>query len=275
MIDLVCEYYRIVENHMFEKAQDLLRKRAPEKRGDFSGIVRNVESPGGLWVGIVFCGYCGGCLTFNRNQKPYTPKSGEQKISYTSVYRCGKRIDDPNFCKGQSVYRTEPLDKKVDTIVREFLSNIKMLSESEMLKSSASHQNSMLRFSLEQAENALNKAQTDMASVQDEAIKALTGESTFSPEFVKGLISKQTAVLDAAKNEYERLLKEAADEEKLTAEQLTNIHLIKTWADIYDAAEIKQKRMIVAAIVEKVKVFKEDNIDISLKLTMEQFLHGA
>lgn len=46
----------------------------------------------------------------------------------------------------------------------------------------------------------------------------------------------------------------------------------RSWADSFSNAPFDQKRVIIAAIVEKVSVMDIDHIEVTMKLTARQYL---
>lgn len=45
-----------------------------------------------------------------------------------------------------------------------------------------------------------------------------------------------------------------------------------TWADTYDTSPVEKKRIVIAAVVEKVSVLDKDHVEVVLFLSMLQFL---
>lgn len=241
------------------------------EKGDYHGAVRSIGTDNGLLTGIVYCGHCGGRLTFNRNNTPYTVQ-GQKKSFWRTLYRCGRRVDDRTACAGKTTYRSDLIDERVDQVIREFFRNVRTLNKAEMLRAAMQQEKSHLAIALKQSESALKKAQKDMSALEDEAIKAVTGDGAYSVDFINTLVLKQRSTLENAKAELDRLTKEVAEETQRQSSRMVDIEQIHTWADVYEKAEFKHRRTIVAAIVERVTVRAVDDIDIELKLTAKQFL---
>lgn len=83
---------------------------------------------------------------------------------------------------------------------------------------------------------------------------------------------KQQAALDAAREEYQRiLLVNQAEEESLENKRL-QAKKVAEWAGIFAAAPMSQKRMILSEIVDRIEIGKGYKINIVFKLTAQQFI---
>ena len=70
--------------------------------------------------------------------------------------------------------------------------------------------------------------------MEDEAVKALTGEARLDLSIINQLMPKQKAALEQAKEEYQRiLLANQAEEETLTAKRM-EIQKTLEWAEMFD-----------------------------------------
>ncbi|MDD3335975.1 MAG: SH3 domain-containing protein [Eubacteriales bacterium] len=125
---------------------------------------------------------------------------------------------------------------------------------------------------LRDAEAAIEKATKAVAALEEEAIKALTGESRIDLSIINQILPKQKTALDQAHKEYQRIvLENQAEEESLTAKRLQITKTLE-WAKLFDNASTEAKQMIIANIVEHVTVNRGYKIDVKLKLTARQFL---
>lgn len=72
------------------------------------------------------------------------------------------------------------------------------------------------------AEAALKKAQAEMTALEDETVRALTGESTMDIAFLNSLIPKRKANLEGAQNEDVASAAKLQTWKRRTAQQITN-----------------------------------------------------
>ena len=122
------------------------------------------------------------------------------------------------------------------------------------------------------AQAAMEKAAKAVAALEEEAIKALTGESQLDLAIINQLMPKQKATYEQARQEYERILLEnQAEEDRLAAKRL-QINKTLEWAALFDETSREAKQMIISQIVERVDVGRDYQISVKLKLTAEQFM---
>lgn len=112
----------------------------------------------------------------------------------------------------------------------------------------------------------------DMAVLEEEAIKTITGEGAYTVELINRLMPIQREKLSKAHEEMTRLNEEMKQEVERRAEHIAEIEQIHTWADSFEAAAFDHKRTIIAGVVEKVVVANVKEIEVVLKLTARQFL---
>ena len=111
-----------------------------------------------------------------------------------------------------------------------------------------------------------------MNALEEEAVKALTGESQLDLSVVNAMIIKHRARRDAA----EQAIEEAR--ERLEQEQITNketqaqIDEMLSWVDCYDKANVETKHMIISRIIERVEIKARNKIHIKFKISLDQFM---
>ena len=125
---------------------------------------------------------------------------------------------------------------------------------------------------LKDAEAAIEKASKAVAALEDEAVKALTGEARLDLSIINQLMPKQKAALEQAEEEYQRiLLANQAEEETLIAKRM-EIQKTLEWAEMFDTAPRETKQMILASLIERVIVGRGYKINVQFKLSARQFL---
>ena len=128
----------------------------------------------------------------------FRPSSGKPSAS-------PHRVSNHNGCQGQATYNLEKIDEAVLTVVRRYFRSISSLPTSEMLRAASDRVRSVNDNALEKAEAVLKKAQAEMSALEEEAVKALTGESKMDLYFINYLIPKRRANLEKALAETERI----------------------------------------------------------------------
>ena len=157
-------------------------------------------------------------------------------------------------------------------VVRSFFARISRVPEAAQVKAAMRREESTQAKALADAAAAVDKAAKAVAALEDQAIKALTGESQLDLGIINQLMPKQKAALEAAREEYQRiLLVNQAEEETLEAKRLQAKKMAE-WGHLFEDAPEAQKRMILAEIIDRIEVRRGYQVTIRFKLTARQFL---
>ena len=263
------EALRIVDDYYFYKAIEIIRERGREFTEKRSVALRT--DGGGLLTGIIYCAECGERLCINHCKKKRHTRDGEQAYRW-NVYRCYRKTNSKNTCAGQSTYNAEKVEEAVLSVVRSFFARIRRLPEDAQVKAAMRREENTQAKALKDAEAAIEKASKAVAALEDEAVKALTGEARLDLSIINQLMPKQKAALEQAKEEYQRiLLANQAEEETLTAKRM-EIQKTLEWAEMFDTAPRETKQMILASLIERVTVGRGYKINVQFKLSARQFL---
>lgn len=263
------EELRIVDDYYFYKAIELINDRGKEIREGRRNPLRT--DAGGLLTGIIYCAECGQRLCINHCKKMLSTTTGKREYHW-DVYRCYRKLNSRHSCVGQTTYNAAKIEEVVIDIVRSFFARVKRMPQEAQLKAAMSREESTQAKALKDAAEAMDKAAKAVAALEDEALKALTGESRLDLSIINQIMPKQKAALDQAREEYQRiLLANQAEEETLAAKRL-QIKKTLEWAELFDSASREVKQMIILNIVERVTVGRGYKIDVKLKLTAQQFL---
>lgn len=221
-------------------------------------------------TGLIYCGECGERLTFNHCRKVVENSTGRHEYTW-DVYRCFRKINYRESCAGQSTYAAWKIEDVVLDVVRSFFDRIRRIPEASQLKAVMRREESTQAKDLADAA-AVDKAAKAVAALEDQAIKALTGESALDLGIINHLMPKQKAALEAAREEYQRVLMvNQAEEEMLEAKRL-QARKMAEWGQLFEDAPLSQKQMILAEIIDRVEVRRGYQVTIKFKLTARQFL---
>lgn len=263
------EELRIVDDYYFYKAIEIMKGRSNERRNDSATPLRT--DSGGLLTGFIYCAECGERLSINHCKKKRSTRSGGCEYRW-DVYRCYRKANSRYTCTGQSTYTAEHVEKVVLGVVRMFFERIKHIPQESQIKAAMKREESTQYNALKEAEAALEKATKAVQALEDEALKALTGESRLDLSIINQLMPKQKALLEQAKEEYQRVLLVNQAEEERLMEKREQFHQTLKWADMFDAAPRETKHMILASLIDRVEVGSGYRIEIKLKLSARQFL---
>lgn len=127
---------------------------------------------------------------------------------------------------------------------------------------------------MQHAEVELGAANKAMQVLEAEAMKALTGEGGLDITMVNQMLPKCRERIETAQREYERVCKAAGEAKAAEANRTEEIAMMRSWADTFDTASLDAKRMVVAALVDRIEVRRGYNITIKFRLTEAQFLEN-
>ena len=111
-----------------------------------------------------------------------------------------------------------------------------------------------------------------MDALEDQAIKALTGENQLDLEIVNSMLVKHRAKMEAALT----AMQEAED--RLQAEERNNrttrleIEEIQSWVERYDEITPEAKHMVIARLVDRIEVGRGSKVHIQMKVALEQLI---
>lgn len=268
------ENLRIIDDELFDSAEQAIVNRIPVRRDDRHGSSRSIDGPRALLTGIIFCKSCGSRLAFNHSVRRKTLKSGEIRDYPSDYYRCYKKLDAPEQCTGKAFFNAPRVEETVLEVVRGFFDSVKKKPKAEMLRAAMSSESNVLDMAIKRAQRTFEQAKRAYDMIQDEAIKALTGDGAYTTEMINVLMPKQKAALDEAQAEYERLSKERNQEMKRRSAHTSQIKKMQTWADSFDSQDTDEKRQIIASVVEKVIVGDDYKVQVVFNITAAQYLGG-
>ena len=130
----------------------------------------------------------------------------------------------------------------------------------------------LLQTSYRQAEEEFQKASRQVAALEEETVKALTGESQLDLSVVNGMLLKHRAKLE----ECQRTMEEAKAKKKAEAENnkaaQAQVKEMLTWVERYDKATVEAKHMIIAVLVDRIEIGENYEVHIQFKVSAEQFI---
>lgn len=117
----------------------------------------------------------------------------------------------------------------------------------------------------------LSKSEEQLAKLQLEIGKTLTGDSLYSPEDLTQAIK----VLKARITEASQKMQELQDEEESRRRGVELItpayNQFKSWADEFDSASMEQKKMIACQLFRRIEVGRDYAISVEMNMTYQQF----
>ena len=264
----VQEHLRIIDDNTFEKVQDMLKARS-RKNEPFRSAPLNTRGMS-LLAGNIFCGHCGArlCITTSGKGRRRADGTDEVRIRYT----CQTKSRTHGDCDGQTGYTVGKLDAIIDTIIRGIFSKVRSLSRAEVLNACSQNDMAARKAMLQKAKREYEKAESDLQSLKNEIVKALTGESAFSPELLNGVIQEQEKKCRELRETLANSEHEVSDSESRLSLMGRQYDDLLEWAAVYESASMSAKKMIVSHIIERVDVFRGYELKLTLNISVEQFL---
>jgi len=181
------EYLRIVDDEIFDRAQQLVRERSRKNSMDRTAPMSNRGR--GILSGNIFCGHCGGRLTATTSGRARINADGqkEKRICYVCYNKSRKRKE----CDGPCSYTSSWVDDAVIDALRDLFAQLTGLPKDEIIDRIFENKLEDLKIQLAQANESLQKESDELQAYEAEIIKCLTGKSRFSDEVLSKQIDRQ------------------------------------------------------------------------------------
>ena len=124
-----------------------------------------------------------------------------------------------------------------------------------------------------QAVKDYEKAQKQVNALEEEAVKALTGESQLDLKVVNAMLLKHREKLEAAQREMEETRNRVEQEDQNKKATKAQVDELRTWGEIYDGAKAEIRHMIIGRLVERIDVEEGNKITIKYRVSFEQFMN--
>lgn len=264
------EHWKIIDRAMFDRCQRTVKERAPRFRTNDCHIPVRTDVRC-LLSGVLFCANCGERMCYAHNTTKRKLADGTIRVYERDMYRCYRKISSRNSCTGQTAYDMNLIDPAVEAEVRKFLVRLGERPKEELTGIATARNVEIYKITLRQAEKDCDNIQKQVTALEEEAVKALTGESKLDLAVVNTMLVKhrarlneaQLAVIDAqAKLEAET---QNAKETKARVEELLS------WAECFDKANTGTKHMIMARLIDRVEISAGYKIHIKFRISLAQF----
>ena len=130
----------------------------------------------------------------------------------------------------------------------------------------------MKRVAYKQAEKDFQNAQKQVTALEEEAVKALTGESQLDLSVVNSMLVKHRAKLETAQRAMEDARTRMEAEKENAKATKAQIDELISWAECFEAADIGTKHLIVARLIDRIEVKTGYKVHIKFKISLKQFL---
>ena len=263
----VIKELQIIPPDMYEKAQDILKKRNTDA-ADARQYPMNVKSRC-LLNGKVHCADCGSRLTITTNGRFNYDENGEKykRLRYSCYGKTRKQTD----CQGQTGYSSNRLDSVVDGVIRHIFDCMKSIPKSEVVNSGLAALQKEQESRYKTAQREYIKEAADLAELKAEVLKAIRGQSKFPPELLNELITEaesSLAEIEAVRNTAKQELDSCKNR---MSEMQAKYDEVISWTELYEAADLAAKKMIVANLINRIEVGTDYKIHIDFNIDLEHF----
>ena len=219
-----------------------------------------------LLSGILWCGHCHHKLVGG-----YCCKQMKTHAYYRPIYRCYNGSVDAKECDGQTVYSAKKIEAAVLEIVRDYFTSIRESVDDVWREQVRRQMRGKLQARIKMEEKNLSRLQKQNEALRQELLKTLTGESGFERELLQSMLSENKVAIQAAEETLAECQRDREREEARLQYMSTQYQNIRDWAEVFDTANLDEKRMILSRIIERIDVDRNYHLTIRFFVTMEDF----
>lgn len=260
----------IISKETFEKVAEMMEVRSRKNEATRSAP-KNTKG-NSLLSGMVFCGHCGRRLCVTTSGKGRKKKDGHDTLR--TRYTCQSKSRSHGDCDGQTGYTVEKLDKMVEAVILSLFKRVEKMSKSEIVSNSFKRSQDAQKVLLQKVKRDYEKAEDELHKLKAEVVKAITGNSSFTPELLNSIIEDKERECQQLQEAYRSAEQDIKAAEARLATMSRQYDDLLEWSAAYQNATMPAKKMIVSHLIERVDVFRGYKLKIKLNITVEQFLNG-
>ena len=133
------------------------------------------------------------------------------------------------------------------------------------VKEKQGKENENIKIALESNKRELHKKQIVIRNMENELIDIFSGESSMDKDILVGMITKTKGQIEILEGKIKLLEKEFSEADKVIFIDKELIKQYKNFNYVYGTADIKQKKLLLQEVVERI-TFENDKIIITLYL---------
>ena len=159
--------------------------------------------------------------------------------------------------------------------IRRILSIIKAKPEGALLEKAKEQHSGVYEVAYRQAEKEFFEAHKQMAALEEQAMKFLTGENQVDISIVNAMMPKYKEKLEAAQKRMEETKIKMEAEKEAAAGAKQEVENLLSWAEAFDDANAETKHMIIARLVERIEINHDYEVEIKFRISVEQYMRIA
>ncbi len=262
-------HLRIIEDDLFEKAQELLIARS--KAFSENRSVPRLTLGSTLLSGNIYCAHCGGKLVATTNPRKYVLADGTVNVSRIHRYACYNKVRHRALCTGQSGYTAKKIDDVIDQLIRKVLHKCKDMPAEPLVKMRLATKIAESEALQKKARVDMETATAEMSELQEEVFRVIRGESALPQSVLAEMLKVSENKVAEASKRYMDACESIRDVDRMCSDMSKQIGKLQSWSTLYNDAEPAVKKMIASSLISRVTVSKDYSLDIQFNISYEQF----
>lgn len=265
------EHLQIIEDEVYNRAQEILKAR--KYKSEEKASVARYTKASSMLAGTLYCAHCGMRLNATSYVDHYTTKDGvRHETPRRFRYICAGKAMKRNECEGQSAYVAERVDCQVIDFLRECFKRIKLTPRDAALEAKFKADLSAIKKQIKTLEKDTETQKRKLGELTEEIANALIGDSKFTPDVLAIAIDRSKQKIADNKSEIQSLEKKLSNQESEMHNLDYYYDQFLSWADEFDRATLKRKRMIAEELLSEVVVGRRYEVTILMNASYQQFL---
>ena len=264
------ERLQIIDAHTFELAQKIREQRS-SKYQEKQQIAMNTKGKT-LLSGNIYCGHCGKKMNTTSSTDSYIRKDGSEYRSVNQRYICTGKAMKRNSCDGQGAYLAHKIDSAVETLILEYLEEIKTTPKDIALEKHIQSDIKALHQQLSKSTKELGKLNKRKHELNSEIGKSLVGDSKFTPDMLSNALNSSDTDIRETEQIMSRVQAELANQKDAFKKLDFHYEQFKSWSGEYMQASKEQQKMIACQLIKEIKVNRNYELDITFDLNYKQFI---
>lgn len=263
---------QIISPENFLLAQKIMQERTNEYKEKRSVPLTTRGQT--LLSGNIYCGHCGGRLTMTTSGKTRINAAGERIGKKRIRYVCYNKTRKRTECNGPTGYTSHILDELITEVLHQIFDRMRAVEEDEIV--SRTHRNAMVSLDERVAVARIECAQAtkEYESLKMEIVKSVQGTSSFPTDILSELVNAaRDKVLEANARLANLITEVEASKNKMNEIKADYIRIMK-WSEMFDACDIKTKKMITSYLINRIDVYEDYRLNIEFKVNLAQFNLG-
>ena len=262
-------HLQIIDDDLFERCRETVKGRATSLQKAMTMPERT--DTGSLLSGLLYCKECGAKLYFSHGTNKKTLADGTIRVYGRESYRCYTKLNNPKGCNGPSSYSCDLINDAVLVELRRFLNVIKNTPNEVLMEQAQENHDGANEVAYRRAEQEYFEANKQISALEDQVIKALTGENSLDISIVNSMMPKYREKMELAQQRMEEAKAKMEEEKEESKEARREIKELASWAEVFDDSQPDVRKMIIARLVERIDVGADYSVKIRLKINMRQY----